>query len=110
MSRLDRAQVARDVEVLLARLVESVSLTRGQITLIVYVVAMNVPLTDAVVLKALKCGKSQAYVVRDRVMASLRKELEMLETASDVAFGDVLLERCSAALPVELHRELEGRR
>ena len=110
MSRLDRAQVARDVEVLLARLAESVSLTQEQIALVVYVVAMNVPLTDAVVLKALKCGKSQAYVVRDRVMASLRKELEMLETASDVTFGDVLLERCSAALPVELHRELEGRR
>ena len=110
MARLDRAQVVRDVEVLLARLAESVSLTREQIALVVYVVAMNVPLTDAAVLKALKCGKSQAYVVRDRVMASLRAMLESLETASDVAFGDVLLERCSATLSAELHRELEGRR
>ena len=67
-------------------------------------------MTAGVVVEALKCGKSQAYVERDRVMASLRKELEMLETASDVTFGDVLLERCSAALTVELHRELEGRR
>ena len=110
MSRLDRAQVVRDVEVLLARLAGSVSLTREQIALVVYVVAMNVPLTNAVVLKVLKCGKSRAYVVRDRVMASLRAELETFETASDVAFGDVLLERCSATLSAGLHRELEGRR
>ena len=110
MARLDRTQVIRDVDLLLARLAESLPLTREQIVLVVYVVAMNVPLTDAVVLKALKCGKSQAYVVRDRVMASLRSELETFETASDVAFGDVLLERCSATLSAELHRELEGRR
>ena len=110
MARLDRAQVVRDVEMLLVRLAESVSLTREQIALVVYVVAMNVSLTDAVVLKTLKCGKSQAYVVRDRVMASLRAELEKFETATDVAFGDVLLERCSATLSAELHRELEGRR
>ena len=99
-----------DVDQLIVRIAESVSLTREQIALVVYVVAMNVPLTDAVVLKALKCGKSQAYVLRDRVMASLRAELETLETATDVAFGDVLLERCSAMLSAELHRELEGRR
>ena len=110
MARLDRTQVIRDVDLLLARLAESVPLTREQIALVVYVVAMNVPLTDAVVLKALKCGKSQAYVLRDRVMASLRAALESLETATDVAFGDVLLERCSAMLSAELHRELEGRR
>ena len=110
MARLDRPQVIRDVDLLLARLAESVPLTREQVALVVYVVAMNVPLTDASVLKALKCGKSQAYVVRDRVMASLRAELETFETASDVAFGDVLLERCSVTLSAELHRELEGRR
>lgn len=110
MSRLDRAQVVRDVEVLLARLAEAVSLTREQIALVVYAVAMNVPLTAAAVLKALRCGKSQAYILRDRVMASLRAMLETFETASDIAFGDVLLERCSAMLSAGLHRELEGRR
>ena len=110
MARLDRAQVVRDVDLLLARLAESVPLTREQVALVIYVVAMNVPLTTSAILKALRCGKSQAYILRDRVMASLRIGIEMLETASDVAFGDVLLERCSAMLSTELHRELEGRR
>ena len=110
MSRLDRAQVVRDIDLLLTRLTESVSLTQDKIALIVYAVAMNVPMTDAAVLKALRCGKSQAYVLRDRVMASLRAELETLETATDAAFGDVLLERCSAMLSAGLHRKLEGRR
>ena len=46
----------RDVQVhqLIVRIAESVSLTREQIALVVYVVAMNVSLTDAAVLKTLK--------------------------------------------------------
>ena len=110
MARLDRGQVVRDVDLLLARLVESGPLTHEQLALVIYAVAMNVPLTEAAVLKTLKCSKSKAYVLRDRVMASLRAEVETLETATDVAFGDVLLERCSATLSAGLHRELEGRR
>lgn len=71
------------------------------------------PLSDAEIVRRISALYSDVRFVWQSgltLLAPLRAELETLETASDVAFGDVLLERCSAMLSAELHRELKGRR
>jgi len=55
---LDRPIVERDVERLLTRLAEEVALSCECVAVILYAVAMGMPMTDRAVLKALDVGKS----------------------------------------------------
>jgi len=96
---LDRPLVERDVERLLVRLAEAVPLSRERVAVILYAVAMDVPMTDRAVLKALDVGKSLAYQLRNKVVTVFRSLIDEIETATDESFGEVLLERCAATLP-----------
>ena len=70
--------------------------------------ALDISITEPVVLEALGTGKSRAYAIRDKVMKALEKELKKVEGADDPLFGRILLEMCEGDLSPAVRTQLGG--
>ena len=78
------------------------------IALLLYATALDISITEPVVLEALGTGKSRAYAIRDKVMKALEKELKKVEGADDPLFGRILLEMCEGGLSPAVRTQLGG--
>ena len=100
-AEIDVVPVRREARALLVRIADKTGVEKSQVALLLYVTALDVALTEEIVLRALGVGKSMAYRLKDKVMDALRKGMKNTEGADDPLFGRLLLEACEAALPAE---------
>ena len=75
-------------------------------SLLVYATSHDISLTEPCILAALGAGKSQAYALREKVIAALERELREVELADTPLFARVLVATAAAHLPRGLQDEL----
>ena len=84
-----------------------ISVEKQKVALLLYVTAQDVPVTNPAVLEGLQTAKSRAYVLRDKAIAAMRKELAQSGWTDDPLSGRVLLEVCEAEMPADVREKLE---
>ena len=99
-----RNQVARVLDQLSAKL----KVEKDKVALLLYATALDISITEPVVLEGLGTGKSRAYAVRDMVMKALEKELKKIEGADNPLFGRILLEMCEVRLAAGVRAQIGG--
>ena len=107
-AEIDVESIRRETRALLVRLAGKTGVEKSQVALLLYVTALDVALTEEIVLGTLGVGKSMAYRLRDKVMEALRKGMKNTEGADDPLFGRLLLEACEEALPAEVRTAWGG--
>ena len=107
-AEIDAEPVRRETRALLDRIADKTKVEKSQVALLLYVTALDVALTEGIVLRTLGVGKSMAYRLKDKVMDALRKGMKNTEGADDPLFGRLLLEACEAALPAEVRTAWGG--
>lgn len=105
---LDEEPLKRQVEEVLVRLAAKLKVEKSKVALLLYATALDISITEPVVLEGLGTGKSRAYVIRDTAMKTLEKELKKIEGADDPLFGRILLEVCEAGLDARVRTQLGG--
>lgn len=105
---LDENPIRRQVADVLGRLSAKLKVEKVNIALLLYATALDISITEPVVLEALGTGKSRAYAIRDKVMKALEKELKKVEGADDPLFGRILLEMCEGGLSLAVRTQLGG--
>ncbi len=105
---IDAEAIRVRVDETLTRVARKIRVEKPKTALLLYATAMDVSLTESVVLDALGVGKSMAYRLRDRAMAELRACCARLEEADDPIFGRLLLEACEAGLETAVRQALGG--
>ncbi|MGN0855667.1 MAG: hypothetical protein ACI4R9_09150 [Kiritimatiellia bacterium] len=105
---LDEEPIRRQVGEVLERLAAKIKVEKSRVALLLYVTALDISITEPAVLAGLGTGKSRAYVVRDKVMKALEKELKRMEGADDPLFGRLLLDACERGLTPEMRAQLGG--
>ena len=93
-AEIDVEAIRGETAALVDRLARKIGVEKRKAALLLYVTAMDVPLTEDAVLKALGVAKSMAYRLKDKAMAALRKEMAKTEGSDDPLFGRLLLETC----------------
>ena len=86
---------------------DKISVEKQKVALLLYVTAQDVPVTNPAVLEGLHTAKSRAYVLRDKAIAALRKELAQSGWMENPLSGRILLEVCEAEMPADVREELE---
>ncbi|MBP5543905.1 MAG: hypothetical protein ILM98_07505 [Kiritimatiellae bacterium] len=84
-----------------------ISVEKQKVALLLYVTAQDVPVTNPAVLDGLQTAKSRAYVLRDKAIAALRKELAQSGWIENPLTGRILLEVCEAEMPADVREKLE---
>ena len=107
-AEIDAEPVRRETRALLDRIADKTKVEKSQVALLLYVTALDVALTEGIVLRTLGVGKSMAYRLKDKVMDALRKGMKNTEGADGPLFGRLLLEACEAALPAEVRTAWGG--
>ena len=107
-AEIDVEPIRREARALLGRISGETGVEKSQVALLLYVTALDVALTEEIVLRTLGVGKSMAYRLKDKVMAALRKGMKNTEGADGPLFGRLLLEACEAALPAEVRTAWGG--
>lgn len=92
----------------LDRLAKKIRVEKSQLALLLYATAQDISITEPLVLESLGTGKSRAYVLRDKAMKELERELQKIEGAEDPLFGRVLLSACERGLSPTMRERLEG--
>ena len=105
---IDAEAIRVRVDETLTRVARKIRVEKPKTALLLYATAMDVSLTESVVLDALGVGKSMAYRLRDRAMTELRACCARLEEADDPIFGRLLLEACEAGLETAVRQALGG--
>lgn len=105
---LDEDPIRRQVARVLESLVAKIKVEKEKVALLLYATALDISITEPVVLEGLGTGKSRAYAIRDNVMKALEKELKKVEGADDPLFGRILLEACERGLSPALRTQLGG--
>ena len=107
-SFLDENPIRRQVAKVLDQLSVKLKVEKAKVALLLYATALDISITEPIVLEGLGTGKSRAYAVRDRVMKALEKELKKVEGADDPLFGRILLETCEGGLSPVVRTQLGG--
>lgn len=105
---LDEEPIRRQVAQVLDRLAVKIKVEKSRVALLLYVTALDISITEPVVLQELGTGKSRAYVIRDNAMKALEKELRRIEGAEDPLFGRILLDVCERGLSPTMRAQLGG--
>ncbi len=105
---LDEEPLRRAIEDALVRTARKTGVEKSQVALLSLVTALDVPLTDPIVLGALGVGKSRAYALREKVMKTLGKTIAGIEGADDPLVGRLLLEVGEAAVAPDVRHRLEA--
>ena len=98
VAELDVGAIRGELCGLLDRLARKMRVEKRAVALLLYVTAMDIPLTEGAVLGALGVGKSMAYKLRDKAMAEFGKGIGQMEGSDDPLLGRLLLEVCEAAM------------
>lgn len=93
-AEIDVEAIRDETAALLERVARKIGVEKRKATLLLYVTAMDVALTEDAVLGALGVGKSMAYRLKDKAMEALRREMRRTEGSDDPLFGRLLLETC----------------
>lgn len=91
----------------LGSVAQKISVEKQKVALLLYVTAQDVPVTNPAVLEGLQTAKSRAYVLRDKVLAALRRELAQSGWMENPLSGRILLEVCEAEMPADVRGKLE---
>ena len=103
---VDEAPYRLAAESVIGRVAAKIKAEKTSVALCLYVTAMDISVTEPVVLSALGLAKSRAYAVREKAMAALEKALADVEGADDPLFARVLVETCERMMGEELMRKL----
>ena len=93
-AEIDVEAIRGEIAALLGRVARKIGVEKRRVALLLYVTAMDVALTEDAVLGALGVAKSMAYRLKDKAMATLRREMARTEGSDDPLFGRLLLEAC----------------
>ena len=93
---------------MLEKIADKIKVEKSKVALLLYATAMDVSITEPVVLEGLGSGKSRAYAIRDKAMQELERELNRIEGADDPLFGRLLLETCEKGLADDMRAKLGG--
>ena len=104
---LDEEPIRAAVADILARVAAKTGVEKANVALLSFVTAQDISLTEPIVLRALGVGKSRAYLLKDKVMKALERELAKTEGSDDPLFGRLLLETCEAGLEASVRTALE---
>lgn len=91
---LDLGFVRGEIAAGIGRIAAKIKVEKRQVALLCLSVAMDVPITDALILNELGVGKSRAYALKDRVIEEMSRAFAKSEIADDPAFGRLLVEVC----------------
>lgn len=105
---LDEAPIRQEICRVLQKIADKIKVEKSKVALLLYATAMDVSITEPVVLEGLGSGKSRAYAIRDKAMQELERELNRIEGAEDPLFGRLLLETCEKGLADDMRAKLGG--
>lgn len=97
------------IEKMLEKISSKIKVEKSKVALLCYVMAQDIPLTEAAVLDGLGVAKSRAYTLRDKTIEALRRELKHIDGAEGALFARVLMERCEANLSDDMRVRLGGK-
>ena len=103
---LDEEPLRAESERVIAAVAQRARLAQDAASLLVYATSHDISLTEPCILAALGAGKSQAYALREKVVAALERELRNVELADTPLFARVLVAAAAAHLPRGLQEEL----
>ena len=103
---LDEGPLRNDAERVIVAVAQRARLAQDAASLLVYATSHDISLTEPCILAALGAGKSQAYALREKVVAALERELRNVELADTPLFARVLVSAAAAHLPRGLQKEL----
>lgn len=92
--KLDLGYVRGEIAAALDKISLKLKVEKRQVALLLYTVAMDVPITEDSVLNELGVGKSRAYALKDNILREFRTNFAKSESAEDPAFGRLLIEVC----------------
>lgn len=105
---LDEEPIRQEIAHVLEKIADKIKVEKEKVALLLYATAMDVSITEPVVLEGLGTGKSRAYAIRDKAMQELEKELGRVEGSDDPLFGRLLLEACEKGLDGAVRAKLGG--
>ena len=105
---LDEAPIRQEICRVLQKIADKIKVEKSKVALLLYATAMDVSITEPVVLEGLGSGKSRAYAIRDKAMQELEREMNRIEGADDPLFGRLLRETCEKGLADDMRAKLGG--
>lgn len=105
---IDVDPIRRGAESALTRISGKLHVEKRILALLYHATAHDIPITEPAVLEALGVAKSRAYVLRDRAMRELEKELRRMDGADSPLLGRVLIDVFEDGLGAELRAKMES--